>query len=99
MATAWITEYDSFQIDNGKVVEVLAEPAIADQEITFTTAVESAAFSVNTHYIRIYADAAAHIQIGPAGTATATIAMQKIAAETEYVRRVNPGEEISLVTA
>lgn len=97
MATAWITEYGELERGDHEVVEVAPEPALVDQTVDFTTEDTSAAFNVNTRYVRIWVDATAHIQIG--SDPTATTSMQPIAALKEYWRRVDGGHKISVAPA
>lgn len=56
---------------HGRVLPICQLPA-ASQAVTFTTSAQSAAFAADTKFIRVVADAAAHIAVGDNPTATAT---------------------------
>ena len=88
-ATCKISEYDNLVIDaSGRTVPVAAEPARAEQTVTYTTSTASAAFAAQTKFIRIICDAKAHFKVG--GSPTATASSPYLAADTaEYcgVRR------------
>lgn len=83
MSTMYVTEY----ADPGSYSSTfLAEPAVADQKITFTgTAGTSAAFAGNTAIVRIQVDGIASILFGTAPTAT-TSYRRMTAGQTEYFR-------------
>ena len=65
MATAKISEYEEMAKDaSGDNIGAASEPAIATQNISYTTAVVSAGFNKRTKYIRVIADAKAHFIVG-----------------------------------
>jgi hypothetical protein len=94
MATAYITEYNSIGVQQGVAVPVAQEPAVANQAVTFTTAVQSSAFNAATKFIRFIADADCHLLFGENPTATAS--HQLITADTEIWRMVTPGQKVSV---
>ena len=70
MATLWITEYEKLAEDfAGQPVLVGEEPALVTQQITYTTSVQSAVFHPKTRFIRVKADADAHLKFGKSPTA------------------------------
>ena len=72
-ATCKINEYSELMVDSsGRTVMVAKEPAIAKQQVTYTTTTASAAFNAATKFVRIVCDAKAHFEFGSAPTATAT---------------------------
>ena len=72
-ATCKISEYENLIVDNsGRWVPVAQEPAIAVQEVTYTTSTQSAAFNDRTRFVRIVCDAKAHFEFGASPTAAAT---------------------------
>jgi hypothetical protein len=97
MATLYITEYERIGAAKGIPAPIAQEPAVAEQAVTFTTATASAAFGGTTRYVRIVANADAHIKFG--ADPTATTSHQWIAVGTEYWRGVLPGQKVSAVTA
>ena len=70
MAIAWITEYKSPVTHYGSSVPVGLEPALAVQQVTFTTSTASAALSADTNFVRILCDGNAHMKVGQAPVAT-----------------------------
>jgi len=94
MATAYITEYNYAGVQQGNVVPVAEEPALADQTVTFTTATQSAAFNAKTSFVRIIADADCHLKFGTDPTAVATD--QFIPANVEQWRGVTAGHKVSV---
>jgi hypothetical protein len=70
------------------------EPAVANQTVTFTTAVQSSAFNANTKFIRLIADAECHLLFGADPTATAS--HQMVPVDTEIWRMVVPGQKVSV---
>jgi hypothetical protein len=72
-ATCKISEYSNMAVDEGgRVVPVAQEPAVAVQEVTYTTSAQSSAFNASTRFIRIVCDAKAHFEFGTNPTAAAT---------------------------
>lgn len=72
-ATCKISEYSRLVVDaNNREVPVALEPAIAVQNITYTTSTQSAAFNSDTRFVRIVCDAKAHFEFGGNPTAAAT---------------------------
>ena len=97
MATAYITEYRNIGIQQGNVIPVAAEPAIAEQTVSFTTTTQSAAFNAQTRFVRITSDAECHMKFG--ADPTATTSTQQVQADTVEWRMVEPGHKVAFVTA
>ena len=97
MAKLSITEYDVLPDDGrGRLLPLGGEPALADQEVTFTTATQSSAFNGKTKFIRLVADAGradCRVLFGANPTALAT--SQRLVADVEYWRAVVPGQKVS----
>jgi hypothetical protein len=57
-ATCKISEYSNLVVDEGgRTVPVALEPAVAVQEVTYTTSAQSSAFNAATRFVRIVCDA------------------------------------------
>lgn len=70
MATLHITEFKHLPTDtNGNVLPIAMMPA-QTQTVTYSTSAQSAAFAEDTKFIRVIADAAAHLAFGSSPTAT-----------------------------
>lgn len=70
--TCFISEYGYLVQDSaGRIVPVAAEPALAEQKVTYTTSTASNAFNAQTRFIRIICDAKAHFKVAASPTATA----------------------------
>jgi hypothetical protein len=70
MATLHITEYSALPLDaNGNILHIGKMPATT-QVVTFTTSTQSAAFGASTTFIRVIANADAHLAFGTNPTAT-----------------------------
>ena len=96
MATLLITEFDEVAYVSARqtVVPVGIVPPIAEQSVTYTTSAQSAAFNASTRFIRVIADADAHLSFGTNPTATAST--QLIPANTEIWRMVAAGHKVSV---
>ncbi len=95
MAVISISEYDSNKDGvQGRVHDIPTEPVVADQQVTYTTATQSAAFNAKTTYIRLGVDADCFVLFGSNPTAVAT--SQKLYANGEYFRKVLPGDKVSI---
>jgi hypothetical protein len=88
-ATCKIREYTAIQNVGGQSVQVALEPAVAQQEVTFTTSVQSAAFNNLTAFVFIVCDALAHFEFGADPEATASDAY--IPANTIYFPGITTG--------
>ncbi len=93
-ATCKISEYQNLIKDgNGNEVPVAATPAVANQEVTYTSSTASNAFNTSTRFIRIICDAKAHFVFGAAPSAAATDAY--LASDTrEYFGVIN-GDKVA----
>jgi hypothetical protein len=96
MGIMYITEYQSADVGTGGAIQVAHEPRIADQVITFTTHVESAAFNAKTKLVRLETDSICSFTIGTTPTATTSMS-RMVAGQTEYFG-VNPGDKVSAVS-
>lgn len=73
MASLYITEFVRQARDgNGHLLPVGECPPIAQQKVTYTTSTASAAFNSATTFIRVKADADAHLAFAASPTADAT---------------------------
>lgn len=73
MAVLYITECESMGLDaDGKEIQALTMPPIAEQAVTFGTTTASAAFNARTRVVMLLSTAAANISFGAAPTATAS---------------------------
>ena len=96
MATAKISEYANLAQDqSGKVVPVAGEPAIAVQEVTYTSTTASAAFNEQTRFVRIIADAKAHYEFALVPTAAATDAYLPIDTPEYFGVPLNVGMKVA----
>lgn len=73
MANLFVSEYSVQGLEGGgKVIPAGKEPALVEQRVVFSTSAQSAAFNERTNFIRVQADANAHIAFGLDPTAEAT---------------------------
>jgi hypothetical protein len=93
-ATCKIREYTAIQNVGGQSVQVALEPALAQQEVTFTISSQSAAFNALTAFVLIICDAQAHFEFGADPTATAADAY--IPANTMYFPGVTTGVSLKV---
>ena len=95
MAKLSITEYATMQAHEGvgRPPDLALEPG-TDQEVTFTTATQSNAFAATTQFVRLVADANCRVKFGSNPTAVA--ASQRLVADTEYWRAVEPAHKVSV---
>lgn len=72
MANLYITEFEDLGVDGkGTSVPVGKCPPVAQQKLTYTgTSAASNDFDKRTRYIRVTADADAHLEFGSSPTAT-----------------------------
>ena len=84
MASLWITEFkELMKDDSGHTVPVGRTPPVKSQKVDFTTSVQSAAFGVNTNFVRVVSDVNAHLLF--AGDPTATVDHMRLTADVaEY---------------
>ena len=102
MAKFHISEYNAISRTNAgdnpaigdSIAQIVKEPALAEQAITFTTVEVSSAFSASTRVIRVSWDTACHILIGANPTATANSKFMPVAG-IEYFE-VNGGDKLSV---
>ena len=73
MATLNVTEYANLSEDrNGTIMPVAKEPSLRSFNVTYTTSTASDTLKKGTRFVRLIADADAHIEFGESPTATAT---------------------------
>lgn len=89
-----IREFTAVQNVGGQTVQVALEPAIADQEVTYTSSTQSAAFNDLTTFILIVCDATAHFNFGSNPTADA--ADVYLPADTLYATGVTVGTDLKV---
>lgn len=95
MANLYIQEYTSLGFDgNGATGPMGHEPAETSQNVSFTTATQSAAFGETTHFVRLYGSASFHVVFGDNPTATAN--SMKVAANAPEYFAVEPGQKLSV---
>jgi hypothetical protein len=102
MAKFHISEYIGISRTNAgnnpvigdSIAQIVKEPALAEQAITFTTVEQSSAFNSSTRIIRVSWDTACHILIGPNPTATANSKFMP-SAGIEYFE-VTGGDKLSV---
>ena len=83
MATLYVTEFSDVNIAQGNIAQVVEQPVVAEQTVTYTTSTQSTAFNARTKYVRIHTDAICSILFGTNPTAT-TSKMRMVAGQTEY---------------
>ena len=82
MATLYVTEFNApnvFMHPNSLGMQ----PPVAEQNVTFTTTTQSAAFNNSTNLVRIHTDGICSIEFGTNPTAT-TAKARMVAGATEY---------------
>jgi hypothetical protein len=102
MAKFHISEYTGISRTNAgenptvgdSIAQIVKEPALAEQAITFTTATQSNAFNSATRIIGVSWDTACHFAIGSNPTATASSKFRP-AAGVEYFE-VTGGDKLSV---
>lgn len=94
MAKLYITEYGS----TGPGPLAPQEPALVDQAPVAigVSSVQSAAFGGGTYLVRIATDAICSVAFGPNPTATAN--NSRMAAGTERILQVRPGDKLAVIT-
>ena len=92
MANIYVSEAERLVEDaNGNILPVFPIATIRSQKIAFTTAA-SIALDPRTKFVRLYADAAFHLESGK----TATANSPRFSTDTEYFRAVNPRKTLSV---
>jgi len=98
MAIMLISEYEDLAVDGrGNVVQAGQEPAIAEQNITFTVSTASAAFNERTRFVRISCDTEAFLKFGASPTAV-TAQGVNVQADTPEFFGVVKGQKVAAVT-
>ena len=85
-----ITEFDALDAHGrGK------NPAVTTQNVSYTTTAASVAFNPRTKWIRVVADADAHIRFGT-GTPAAVVTDTRVPADTERYFNIDRGDDVKL---
>lgn len=92
MATMRITEYAGIGLNGA--AQIAMEPAVGSQNVTFTTAAQSAAFAPQTNFVKLHPDANCHVVFGSDPTAVA--ASEFLLANMDHWRGVKPGHKVSV---
>lgn len=71
MALLHISEFAQIQKSHSRVSQAVEAPGLDDQQITYTTSTQSAAFNADTNIIRVFAAVACFLEFGVNPTATA----------------------------
>ena len=72
MANLYIAEFQKLEKDaKGNIMPIAIMAPVTEQKIEYTTAVSSSAFHAKTKFIRVIADAVAHLEFGGDPVATA----------------------------
>lgn len=72
MATLYIAEFSSIASVGSTAPQIVALPPLAEQAVAIGAVTASNPFSGGTRVIRLNADSACSIKVGPAGTTAAT---------------------------
>lgn len=99
MATCYITEYSgigSVNVAGQNTVMQAPGGFQATNNVTITTATQSAAFGARTRLIEVSPDAICSVLVGD--NPTATTANMRIAADQVRYYVVSPGQKISVIT-
>ncbi len=83
MATLYVTEFSGINVIENKTVDIVTQPPVAEQTVSFTTTTQSSAFNSATRVVRIHTDSICSIAFGTNPTATTT-KMRMVAGQTEY---------------
>ena len=98
MALLDITEFRDLPIDGlGRMILCGKWPALTQQQVSYTTTTQSAAFGADTRFIRMHTDTACRVAFGDNPTATSA-SMRMAAGQTEFAA-VPPGSKLAVVTA
>lgn len=97
MAVLYITEYSELAKDSlGNVVSAGKEPRETVQAVTFSTTTQSAAFSNETRFVRLWSDTACFVEFGVNPTAN-NANDTPLAASTAEFFGVTPGQKVAVV--
>lgn len=95
MANISITEYRELARDAyGNVIAAGREPALARQNVSYTTSTQSSALQGDTHFIRVKADADAYLNFGTNPTATGDSTF--VEADVAEFFGVLPGQDLKI---
>ncbi len=83
MATLYVAEFSGINVVDGKLVDIVTQPPVAEQTVSYTTTTQSSAFNAATRVVRIHTDSICSIAFGSNPTAT-TAKMRMVAGQTEY---------------
>jgi len=92
MAILHATEYSHLAVDSGgHGIQAGLEPALARQQVTFTTTVSSAAFQENTSFVRVMSDTDCYIRFHTGTDSAITLTDTLIKANVAEFFGVKPG--------
>jgi hypothetical protein len=85
MTKAYVTEYVDVMQQQGGMVPIGVEPALATQVVDYTAAhAESTALNTRTRFVRVHVDSISSNKFSLAGTAATTSDKRMAAGATEY---------------
>ena len=91
MANIYISEFANLARQSG--AQVGSCPPVAEQKVAYTTSTASAAFATRTTFVRLLADADAHVKFAASPTATAANMLLK--ADVDYFFGVIAGQKVA----
>jgi len=98
MATMFISEYESLAINGtGGAIQAGQEPALEEQQITYSTEAKSTAFNTKTKFVRISCDTEAYLLFGEGVTVTVSNSGKQVQADTPEFFGVVGGHVVSAV--
>jgi hypothetical protein len=96
MAVLYITEFNAIGGSGNFPVAGAYQPPVAEQTVAVSgSSTQSAAFNVNTLFVRLHTDAICSIEFGASPTASLTTA-RMAANQTEYFNVV-PGQKVAVI--
>ncbi len=98
MSTMNVREYERLAVEgSSQFAPAGAEPAVAGENVSYTTTTAGTAFTSTTRFVRVYVDADSYIDFGSAPTAAAGGCFLP-AGSVEYFG-VQPGHKVAAVQA
>jgi len=83
MGILYVTEFSGMYQVDGKAPQVVTQPPVAEQTVSYGATTQSSAFNAATRIVRIHTDSICSIAFGSSPTAT-TSKMRMAAGQTEY---------------
>lgn len=96
MATLYIAEYATLPLMSGGQAMIAPEPAVTTQTVTYSTSVQSAAFSAQTRYIAVTSPGIWSYTVD--ANPTATTSHFRVPADQILFMAVTPGHKIAAIT-